>query len=257
MDLLTTEKENQRRIRKLEQAFGPKGMALSLNGRILMGEGKLMKRGRKKWQQRAFFLFNDIIMYCGVIMNKRLYKKQKVIALEDIKVKDMEDSEDTKHQWMICTPRKSFFVSASCNEEKQAWMENIRKCQCSLLQGSNIKPGSSFAISWIPDQATTICMRCWVKFTATNRRHHCRKCGFVVCNQCSKERELIENIHPTKEVRICKVCNEKVDDAENNQESNRHRGDSSGMHSSEDDDGEEEPLQVSSNWPGANNCTWS
>jgi len=29
------------------------------------------------------------------------------------------------------------------------------------------------------------CEICYIKFTALNRKHHCRKCGKTVCNKCS------------------------------------------------------------------------
>ena len=49
-------------------------------------------------------------------------------------------------------------------------------------------------------------MRCQkAKFTPVNRRHHCRKCGFVVCGPCSEKRFLLPS-QSSKPVRICDFC---------------------------------------------------
>ncbi|XP_017272127.1 pleckstrin homology domain-containing family F member 2 [Kryptolebias marmoratus] len=262
MDLLVTESENRKRIRKVENFFGPSGTPLSVPGRVLIGEGRLVKQGRKKRALKVFFLFNDILVYGSIIMNGRWYKKQKLVALADIKVEDLEDSDSVKHQWLLCTPFKSFYLSASSYEEKRGWLDHIRDCQSRLLKETDAQPGSNFAMSWIPDKAAQKCMRCLKKFTTIHRKHHCRKCGFVVCNECSKQRELIENIDSTREVRICKVCSTR-DDEDNDNEDNdnsRQRGDSSGMQSCEEEEGatsgDEDQMQTSSTWLDTKDCTW-
>lgn len=143
----------------------------------------------------------------------------------------MEDGEGLKNQWLMRTPRKSFFVSAASYDEKRTWMEHIEDCRSKMLEGGSSQPGSSFAVAWIPDPAAFKCMRCFNNFTATKRRHHCRQCGFLVCNSCSKGRAVIDHIHPTKRLRVCSLC------TTTNQEddSSRQRGDSTGKTSSEED----------------------
>ncbi|XP_044038306.1 pleckstrin homology domain-containing family F member 2-like [Siniperca chuatsi] len=232
MDLLTFARENRERIQAVENSFGASGRPLTKEGRILMGQGRLMKQGRRKPQPKVFFLFNDVLVYGSIILNGRWHKHQKIIPLEDIQLEDMEDGLVLKNQWLIRTPQKSFFVSASSYEEKQAWIEHIEDCRSSLLQGSSRQPGSTFAVSWIPDQAAFKCMRCFNKFTATKRRHHCRKCGFLVCNSCSKHRAVIGHIHPTKKLRVCHLCHTRNEE----DEISRLRGDSTGKNSSEEDD---------------------
>ncbi|XP_061567813.1 pleckstrin homology domain-containing family F member 1-like [Cololabis saira] len=230
MDQLTFERNNRKRIQEVENTFGPSGTPLSRSSRVLMGEGILMKQGRKKWERKAFFLFNDVLVYGSIIMNDRWYKNQKIIPLEDLKLEDMEDGVRFKHQWLISTPFKSFIVAAQSYEEKQAWMKHISDCQSSLVQDGSCKPSAVFAVSWIPEDAAEVCMRCFRKFTAIVRRHHCRKCGILVCNQCSKQRAVIHHIHPTKQLRICKLCH-GINKEENK---SRLRGDSAGNCSLED-----------------------
>ena len=87
---------------------------------------------------------------------------------------------------------------------------------------------------WVPDAAATACMMCWTKFTLTNRRHHCRNCGLLVCGNCSTNTAVLEVHHGDEDedensvgfmtwvmgkknrpVRVCDACNERLTAASN------------------------------------------
>ena len=44
---------------------------LLVPGRVLVGEGVLTKLCRKKPKPRQFFLFNDILVYGNIVINKK------------------------------------------------------------------------------------------------------------------------------------------------------------------------------------------
>lgn len=44
------------------------------------------------------------------------------------------------------------------------------------------------AYNWEPDVNVKECRRCARRFGLINRRHHCRRCGLVVCDKCSSSR---------------------------------------------------------------------
>ncbi|XWW97134.1 hypothetical protein V2A60_005115 [Cordyceps javanica] len=46
---------------------------------------------------------------------------------------------------------------------------------------------------WQPDAEVTLCPICNTQFSIWVRKHHCRKCGRVVCNSCSPHRITIPN----------------------------------------------------------------
>ncbi|KAM8894015.1 pleckstrin homology domain-containing family F member 2-like [Spinachia spinachia] len=198
--------ENRQRVQAVENSFGPAGKQLYEPGRLLVGEGRLMKLSRKGLQPRMFFLFNDVLVYGTILVNGRWHKKQKIIPLENIELEDLEDGSSMRNQWLIRTPRKSFYVAAPSQEEKRAWMQHIEDCRSALPQNGGCQTGSDFANTWIPNYASAVCMRCSGRFSVTQRRHHCRKCGFVVCAACSKTRAVIQHIHPTKCLRVCTRC---------------------------------------------------
>ena len=66
---------------------------------------------------------------------------------------------------------------------------------------------------WVPDEFTNICMmsntkfQCRSKFSFTNRRHHCRYCGRLICNSCSKKLPHWDKVN--KKVRVCQLCKEQ------------------------------------------------
>ncbi|XP_028812665.1 pleckstrin homology domain-containing family F member 1 [Denticeps clupeoides] len=207
VDQASYDQQNRVRIQAVENSFGPLGRPLLGPGRVLVGEGQLMKRCRRRPQPKVFFLFNDILVYGSIVLSGRWYKKQQVIPLEEVQLEDLDDGVGMANQWLLRTPRKSFHVAAASPEEKQAWMDHIRKCRDQQLQrlGMSEEDSREFAATWIPDQASAICMRCSEQFGITQRRHHCRRCGFIVCNRCSKGRAVLRNIS-VKPVRVCRLC---------------------------------------------------
>lgn len=65
---------------------------------------------------------------------------------------------------------------------------------------------------WKADADSDECACCQAKFTVVKRRHHCRKCGSLVCAACSKKKM---KLAPTAKdsVRVCDHC-AKCNDSE-------------------------------------------
>ncbi|KAE8289340.1 Pleckstrin-like proteiny domain-containing family F member 2 [Larimichthys crocea] len=185
VDRLANSEANSKRIAVVEGCFGTAGQPLAIPGRVLIGEGVLTKLCRKKPKARQFFLFNDIL---------------------SVTIDTVPDEGDLRNGWLIKTPTKSFAVYAATATEKSEWMNHIGKCVGDLLQKSGKAPTGEHAAVWVPDSEATVCMRCQkVKFTPVSRRHHCRKCGYVVCGPCSEKKYLLPS-QSSKPVRVCEYC---------------------------------------------------
>ncbi|CAG8586556.1 171_t:CDS:10 [Cetraspora pellucida] len=73
-------------------------------------------------------------------------------------------------------------------------------------------------VKWEDDASVTNCPLCDIQFgKITNRRHHCRLCGRVVCEKCSSKISLNLNNYSESadqdsvgEVRACKQCRDAV-----------------------------------------------
>eukprot|EP00050_Salpingoeca_kvevrii_P013637 m.30112 g.30112 ORF g.30112 m.30112 type:complete len:226 (+) comp5171_c0_seq1:134-811(+) len=59
---------------------------------------------------------------------------------------------------------------------------------------------------WLDDHAVSQCNECRRKFTLVIRRHHCRRCGAIVCGRCCESRELLR-LGYNDPVRVCLACN--------------------------------------------------
>lgn len=252
---LVNSEANARRIAMAESCFGSAGQPLSVPGRVLVGEGVLTKGCRKEPKPRQFFLFNDILVYGNIIINKKKYNKQHIIPLEEVKLQSLEDDGQYKNGWLIYTRGKSFPVYAATATEKQEWMAHIDKCIRDLLHKSGKKAAHYHAAPWVPDTEASICMVCnKSQFTLINRRHHCRKCGTVVCNTCSSRKFLMPS-QSKNPLRVCDPCYETLNStSKTDTNTNPHRGnnDDSGEESSDSENEEngntETALQRESAW---------
>ena len=111
--------------------------SLGVPGRVLVGEGVLTKICRKKPKSRQFFLFNDILVYGTILINKKKYAQQHIIPLEGLAVEDLpDDLVGNKNGWLIKTSSKSFQLYAGSPSEKAEWIRHIKKCASDLLEQS-------------------------------------------------------------------------------------------------------------------------
>ncbi|KAH8035366.1 hypothetical protein HPB51_004607 [Rhipicephalus microplus] len=145
---------------------------LASHGRVLVGEGVLTKMCRKKQKPRQFFLFNDILVYGNILINKKKYNKQHIIPLEEVKLDNLgDDGTGLKNGWLIRTPTKSFAVYAATATEKTEWMAHINKCVEDTIRKTGKYPTKEHAAVWVPDAEAGYCMHCRkTQFTMLNRR---------------------------------------------------------------------------------------
>ncbi|GMS95691.1 hypothetical protein PENTCL1PPCAC_17866, partial [Pristionchus entomophagus] len=208
---------NSRRVQNVEQCFGSSGQSLSSFGRVLVGEGILIKMCRKGPKQRQFFLFNDILVYGNILIAKKRYNRQHIIPLEDVCIEDVADEGQLRNGWLIRTPSKSFAVYAATPTEKREWMMHMERSVEDLLVKNKKSPPPTLAAVWVPDSEAVRCMSCGrTHFNFFfQRRHHCRACGNVVCRACSSHSLKISSLKKGP-VRVCDQCFVKLSSVEYN-----------------------------------------
>lgn len=205
VDRLVDSEANARRIANVENCFG--GEALIAPNRVLVGEGVLQKQCRKQLKPRQFFLFNDIVVYGTIIIHRKKYNNMHVLPLDEVRIVALDDiGPERQNGWQIISPRKSFNVYAANASEKNEWIQHLNTCIEGCQRKSDKKLSAELAPAWIPDDAATHCMICSkVKFSPVIRKHHCRRCGKIVCNGCSTKRLLLAS-QSTEPVRVCDPC---------------------------------------------------
>ncbi|CAF3400423.1 unnamed protein product [Rotaria sp. Silwood1] len=71
---------------------------------------------------------------------------------------------------------------------------------------------------WRPDHECRACFICKRAFNSTtNRLHHCRNCGDAVCEQCSPKKRPVPERDWLTPVRVCKSCNEAMNESTSGQ----------------------------------------
>lgn len=104
MEQLTFAQQNRQRIHAVEHLFGPLSKPLSREDRVLIAEGRLMKQSRRGPRPKAFFLFNDMLVYGGIILHSRWLKKQKIFPLGEKRMiqSDKDSPEEKEKNWLDC-----------------------------------------------------------------------------------------------------------------------------------------------------------
>ncbi len=106
----------------------------------------------------------------------------------------------------IQTPISTDFDESPVTLQEETGINNYGKHQLKVrIQG---------APPWIDDSARTRCALCPNTFGVFTRKHHCRRCGEIVCADCSKHTKVVrfpavipKSTEPEKQpVRVCDLC---------------------------------------------------
>ncbi|WBW74032.1 sorting receptor for ubiquitinated membrane protein, ESCRT 0 complex subunit Sst4 [Schizosaccharomyces osmophilus] len=104
--------------------------------------------------------------------------------------------------WALAVPEKNFSmryivdVYEQLQEDKYSFPEPPQAISSSFLD-------TSTPPEWTDSQ---VCLRCRTTFTFTNRKHHCRNCGGIFCNECSSKTVVLPQLGINVPVRVCESC---------------------------------------------------
>lgn len=94
--------------------------------------------------------------------------------------------------------------------DRQAWVTDIERQIGECRQARGMDAPAPAAPVWMPDSNQTKCPLCSRAFTVFFRRHHCRKCGQLCCEACSRTRVIQPNISVSHKVRVCDQCRDRI-----------------------------------------------
>jgi FYVE/RhoGEF/PH domain-containing protein 5/6 len=184
--------------------------------RVFIKDGHLTKQCRNERKIRRFFLFNDLLIYAHISGPERRLVVDRTFFLETTSIQDgsLDPSlPGNELAFQIIGVGKSFTVYADSIDEKQEWMsileETISQHKDFHNRSGNIAEDETAPL-WIPNDSVNECMSCTKEFTLIRRKHHCRRCGQIICDECSKTRAIITAVARYKGVRICDKCKETI-----------------------------------------------
>ncbi|KAM7389546.1 hypothetical protein PAMP_023516 [Pampus punctatissimus] len=93
-----------------------------------------------------------------------------------------------------------------CEQQEQALQEMGLHLSQSKLKMEDFKEVNKAlkGHAWLKDDEATHCKQCQKEFSIARRKHHCRNCGDIYCNNCSGN-ELALPSYP-RPVRVCDMC---------------------------------------------------
>eukprot|EP00475_Leptophrys_vorax_P019671 TRINITY_DN26981_c0_g1_i1.p1 TRINITY_DN26981_c0_g1~~TRINITY_DN26981_c0_g1_i1.p1 ORF type:complete len:1101 (+),score=323.63 TRINITY_DN26981_c0_g1_i1:109-3411(+) len=202
-------RENRARILQIEEMFIGK-VELITPMRKFIREGLLFVSDKSgEFEKRQCHLFDDVLL-CSEITNigyslKRLYYVNNMISVENV------PSTGTEHNFVFAVRGvdSSFLASVSNATLRDGWVRDLSTVIMDCAKERTMDATYTIdqaAPLWSPDHVSDSCTLCLSPFSFWNRKHHCRKCGRLVCNACSMFRVFLPSASDNTAVRICKQC---------------------------------------------------
>ncbi|KAG7401161.1 hypothetical protein PHYBOEH_002719 [Phytophthora boehmeriae] len=114
--------------------------------------------------------------------------------------------------WRKISEEETEVIACGSFPSKHAPMVSSILLGClNRLQGivEDLRMGSQLYIqraTWVKNTERTTCNLCTRNFHALRRKHHCRRCGEVVCSDCSTVETVDLPAIGYSKLRLCKVC---------------------------------------------------
>ncbi|KAJ9446367.1 Kinesin-like protein unc-104 [Diplonema papillatum] len=110
---------------------------------------------------------------------------------------------DREKQWRDIWRKAEDEQNVESDKLKQELQDKIKEVQMLKERVQTVEEPSG-PPRWVPNDSVTACSCCKRPFGLLRRKHHCRKCGEVVCASCSPKRVAL-SISSTS-VRVCARC---------------------------------------------------
>ncbi|ETK79985.1 hypothetical protein, variant 1 [Phytophthora nicotianae CJ01A1] len=231
--------ENLETVLQAQQKFSGQ-LSLFTADRRLLKSGKLIKMSTKRQEDVMIHLFNDILLYSNVLINGG-YRVRRIVHLQSkavgvktelpAPVQALFDQQAKRRKdcgFVVTSREKTFILFTETPEAQREWVDAIASAVKEAQnqkkagtgdeadgEGNNLEscegPADAAAL-WVPDEMAESCINCKASFRAYYRRkHHCRRCGAVVCDTCSSGRAPLFVGESSRTERVCKPCFKVLD----------------------------------------------
>lgn len=208
------ESDSRMRMKELAEMFVPADAILAPS-RKFVRQGKLFKKSRRKDIEYEFFLFSDMLAYASTQPAGSKYKMHNKLDFDTVFTIQKGDKES---EITLESSTKSFVAFASDAATATSWYNDISEAlqkHRQVIETRDKAQGSTMAKAatpnqpagravWKQDKEASDCVICHRGWTTLRRRHHCRKCGLLVCGTCSQSK-IVLSLSKGKE-RVCDNC---------------------------------------------------
>lgn len=199
-------REAEEKLYKLMTLIEPPIDLLDTQTRRFIREADMQKQCRKGLKDYRFWLLNDALIYAVPNVTSGKYTLKQKLWLKDIKISRGNEAKFNGCDLIVQTSLKSFFCCLSSPAERDEWFNDYTKAAEKLQAHSTV----AVAPIWRPDETSGLCSKCNAAFSLLFRKHHCRKCGLIVCANCSKDRVVIASLDHGRPVRVCVTCSARI-----------------------------------------------
>ncbi|XP_050394285.2 RUN and FYVE domain-containing protein 2 isoform X1 [Patella vulgata] len=97
-------------------------------------------------------------------------------------------------------------IQEMCQDQERALAELGSQLGDSKMKVENMKESQLVVkeAQWMDDTESKHCKKCEKEFSISRRKHHCRNCGYIYCNECSDNKMSLPS--SSKPVRVCDDC---------------------------------------------------
>ncbi|KZC11227.1 Zinc finger FYVE domain-containing protein 26, partial [Dufourea novaeangliae] len=165
-------------------------------------------------QERLLYIHlikEPLLMLEQLLMNCKLECIQKILNTLEDRLSKVDISRDGFDKIVRFYAKKSLDcrVSLQCDntESKSKTVQHSESESTEFIMPVLVPTKEE----WVPNEKARKCSCCkTVIFSMFNRRHHCRRCGRVICAQCSQHRMQVSGYPPSVLVRVCDDCKQQT-----------------------------------------------
>ncbi|XP_045448439.1 hepatocyte growth factor-regulated tyrosine kinase substrate [Melitaea cinxia] len=156
----------------------------------------------------ALLVLESIVKNCGSGVHDEVASKAFCEMLRDLVKSTQHENLKTKILELI----QAWAFAFRNNPKYRAVQDTVNILKAEGHKFPPLKESDAmFSADTAPEWADgEVCHRCRTAFTLMVRRHHCRACGQVFCQQCSSKTSTLPKFGIEKEVRVCDACFDKV-----------------------------------------------
>jgi FYVE/RhoGEF/PH domain-containing protein 5/6 len=197
--------EFDEQVRKIDLQDRLPSFEVMQPGRHLYFSGRAAKFSRSKRNARHLALFTDLLLIAEEHLSHSGLKVNKLYKSGGYSLVSVPDHEPFQNAVDILQRTKSFRVALASADDKKALLAGWDKVKKANNLTDEQLAGAVYAPVWVPDSVALTCTICKTKFTFFRRRHHCRKCGAVICSSCIAGKITSQALGPGKHL-ICSDC---------------------------------------------------